>query len=142
DHRVLAGQVTEDARVPGRGGAGNSGHGRGQGPGPGGTGGSPPCGEGAVGVRTSALIAGKSPVLASATEGTGSGSSSRIRSWMSRVISAGGGGGGGARGGAARVGGGEGGGSGGGRGREAGRDAEREVGGLAPEPVGRTGPAA
>ena len=62
DDRVLAGEVGE-----------NPGHGRCRSRG---------CG---VGVRTSALIAGKSPVLASAAEGTGSGSNSRIRSWMSRV---------------------------------------------------------
>src|SRR6185369_8819053 len=50
DHHVLAGQVVKDARVRGRGAAG---HGRCLGAGWG------------VGVRTSALIAGKSPVLAS-----------------------------------------------------------------------------
>ena len=37
--------------------------------------------------ETSSLTAGMSPVEASATEGTGSGSKLRIRSWMSVVIS-------------------------------------------------------
>jgi hypothetical protein len=52
------------------------------------TGGGAVAGDGgAGGHRTSSVMAGKVPVLASATEGIGSGSRPRIRSVISRVIS-------------------------------------------------------